>query len=583
MIGVVRLFAVLLLLAAPFRAEAQETSRPLLPAPIWVYNNWSAYDELSDDVPLTEALAMRELDEMLRLRNLGVHFDYYMMDAFWYDPDGGYRTWRPESWPDGPGRWLAALKANGIKPGLWFSTNTLTHMHAAARWRDSLDANGMAMALYTGGFLADFMDALDYWYDRGIRMFKFDMADFDAVAKADKDRLTTQEAHLRNVRAFHAALQRFRGAHPDVVLVAFNGLVGDVETTAAPARPLNAIWLDVFDTFYSGDPRPSNVPEMNFWRSVDIYSDEMVRSFEQAGIPLPRINSTSFMIGDTATNYHRRTAAWQGSLLLMASRGGWVNTVHGDLEFLDDADAAWFAKVQAIYAPLHGAGITKSFGGIPGDAYPYGFGSVGADGALYTVVNPSQRVRTIRLPQLSPRQPRVADGRILFRDAGFDPVFEDGSIRLGPGQLALVGFGGYARPSYDLGIEEGVRIPRSIEPLPAQFTPAEDGGAIEAVVAAPATGGLRIVLRQRDDRGRMMRSVTKAKMGSYFTIAASQDGRPLAVETHYDKVVWSGLAWAVGEIRGDDVVPGKPVSIRLSASESDASLHLEGEVFRVEY
>ena len=31
-------------------------------APIWVYNNWSAYDELSDNVPLTEELAMRELE-----------------------------------------------------------------------------------------------------------------------------------------------------------------------------------------------------------------------------------------------------------------------------------------------------------------------------------------------------------------------------------------------------------------------------------------------------------------------------------------------------------------------------------------
>jgi hypothetical protein len=28
---------------------------------------------------------MRELDEILRLREFGVHFDYYMMDAFWYD------------------------------------------------------------------------------------------------------------------------------------------------------------------------------------------------------------------------------------------------------------------------------------------------------------------------------------------------------------------------------------------------------------------------------------------------------------------------------------------------------------------
>jgi hypothetical protein len=28
---------------------------------------------------------MKELEEMLRLRKSGVRFDYYMMDAFWFD------------------------------------------------------------------------------------------------------------------------------------------------------------------------------------------------------------------------------------------------------------------------------------------------------------------------------------------------------------------------------------------------------------------------------------------------------------------------------------------------------------------
>src|SRR5260221_14611550 len=55
-----------------------------LKQPIAVYNNWSAYDELSDNVELTEELAMKELGEILRLRRSGVKIDYYVMDAFWY-------------------------------------------------------------------------------------------------------------------------------------------------------------------------------------------------------------------------------------------------------------------------------------------------------------------------------------------------------------------------------------------------------------------------------------------------------------------------------------------------------------------
>ncbi len=592
--------------AAHTRAQQSAASQPLLAAPIWVYNAWSAYDELSDNIPLTEELALQEFDQILRLRKLGVHFDYYMMDAFWYAPDGGYRKWRAESWPQGPDRWLAECQANGVKPGLWFSTNTLTYLHAAPEWQGSLDRNDGAMALYAGGFLADFMDVLQYWYDRGIRMFKFDFADFDAAAKGDEKTLTPHDIRVRNLQAFHAALQAFRRKNPDVVLVGFNGLVGDVGSAAKPVTPFDAHWLDLFDSLYSGDPRPSNVPAMNFWRSVDIYSDHMVRSMEQAGLPLQRINSTSFMIGDTGTNYHRGTAAWQGSLLLMVAHGGWINTVHGNLELLDDEKARWFAKVQAMYGPLQRSGITKSFGGIPGDAQPYGFGSIGADGALYTVVNPSQRIRTIRMPRLSPaNQPYTGGRRILFRDAGFNPALDGDSIRLGPGQLALVGFGRYASPDYDLGTEADVRIPRHVEPLPAEFAAVKEANAlhstadpgsaaaaskkmegplaIEAVVTPPVTGDLRIILRQRDTHNEMMRSVSKTDMGKHFVIAAEQGGRPLPVEIHYDKVIWSGLSWAVGEIRHADIAPHKPIRIRLSSAASDPSLHLDGQVFRVEH
>jgi hypothetical protein len=43
----------LLLMDPAARPDAQEVvgGGPLLAAPIWVYNNWSAYDELSDNVP----------------------------------------------------------------------------------------------------------------------------------------------------------------------------------------------------------------------------------------------------------------------------------------------------------------------------------------------------------------------------------------------------------------------------------------------------------------------------------------------------------------------------------------------------
>jgi hypothetical protein len=351
-----------------------------LPAPplTWIYNNWSAYDELSDTVELTEALAMRELEEMLRLRRGGVRLDAYLMDAFWYAPDGAYRTWRRKSWPDGPDRWLATCAAEGIKPGLWFGTNTLTRLQPATEWCSSLTSR-TEMALYAGGFLSDFISMLQYWYDRGVRLFKLDFAYFDAAAASDPVIRMPAEVRALNIAAFRNGLREFRARNPEAMFLAYNGYGGDMGSTASPLPfrdPVDPRWLDVFDSLYCGDPRPSDVPQMNFWRSVDIYSDHMTRRYEQSGVPLARIDSAAFTIGNTWTNYRRRTSGWKGSLMMTMARGSRINCVHGNLEFLDAQDTAWFAKLQQLFSSVQDTGTTESFGDIPGDGEPYGFASM---------------------------------------------------------------------------------------------------------------------------------------------------------------------------------------------------------------
>lgn len=580
-------------LAAPVKAAAQKWNpqrlgETLLRDPIWVYNNWSSYDELSDRIFLTEDLAMRELAQILRLRQFGVHFDYYMMDAFWFDPDGAYRKWRKPSWPNGPDRWIAECRRNGILPGLWFSTNTLVKINAAPQWQDSLNKNKGSMSFYEGGFLPDFMAVLQFWYDRGIRMFKFDFVDFAAATPDAEKTQTPQDINFRNQTAFREALKKFRQKNPDVILEGFNGFGGDVESTDAPfpfQHPVDLRWLEVFDALYSGDPRPSDVPEMNFWRSVDIYSDHMVRRYQQSSLPLERIDSTGFMIGNTGTIYYRKTNAWQGMLLLMVARGGWVNTVHGNLEFLDDQQARWFAKVQSMYAPLQAMGRTKTFGGIPGEVKPYGFGSFDSRGAVFTVVNPGQTVEQIEMPLLSRVQPQIATWRILFRDAGFKPALNGNRIRLGPGQMAAVGFGRYADAKYDLGIQEDVRIPQRINSVTAQFQ--LQGTALTATVEAPKEGDLRIILEQRGKDGRLLRSwpggpPNGTPVGKVLVLQATQQGRDVPIVINYDKMIWSGLSWAVGEIRNGTLRPGEPVTIRCSSTEK-GPVTLECKVYAVQY
>ena len=573
-------------------SRAWDSSRlgaPLLRDPIWVYNNWSSYDELSDRIPLTEELAMRELAQIVRLRKFGVHFDYYMMDAFWFDPDGAYREWRKPNWPNGPDRWIAECKRNGIRPGLWFSTNTLVKINAAQKWQDSLNKNKGSMSFYEGGFLPDFMKLLQFWYDHGIRMFKFDFVDFSAATPDAEKSQSPAEISTRNQNAFREALKNFRSKNPDVVLEAFNGFGGDVESTDAPfpfQHPIDLRWLEAFDAVYSGDPRPSDVPEMNFWRSVDIYSDHMVRRYEQSFLPLERIDSTGFMIGNTGTIYYRKTNAWQGMLLLMVARGGWINTIHGNLEFLNDDQARWFAKVQSMYAPLQATGRTKTFGGIPGDIRPYGFGSFDDGGAIYTVVNPGESVESIDIPLLSRVQTLAGAGRLLFRDAGFVPVLTGSTIKLGPGQMSAVGFGRYADAKYDLGMQKDVQVPLSIAPLSTDFHTVANN-TIEATIIPPATGDLRIILQQRGKDGHALRSwpggpPNGTTVGKVLVLRATQNGGDVPIDINYDKMIWSGLSWAVGEIRQSSFQPGKAMTIRCSSGEKDPA-ELQGTLFVVKY
>jgi len=239
-----------------------------------------------------------------------------------------------------------------------------------------------------------------------------------------------------------------------------------------------------------------------------------------------------------------------------------------------------------MFAPLQAMGRTKTFGGIPGEVKPYGFGSFDTQGAVYSIVNPGQSVEEIEMPLLSRVQLQTTSGRILFRDAGFNPVLTGNKIKLGPGQIAAVGFGRYGEAKYDLGIQEDVRIPSSIRPVAAQFQP-DGNNAIIATTPPSDDGDLRIILQQRGKDGRLMRSwpggpPDGVPVGKVLVLQATQGGKSLPIEINYDKLIWSGLSWAAGEIRHDAMHAGEPITIRCSSTEKN-SVALDCKLFAVQY
>jgi len=201
-------------------------------------------------------------------------------------------------------------------------------------------------------------------------------------------------------------------------------------------------------------------------------------------------------------------------------------------------------------------------------------------------MNPGQSIAALTLPQLAPDQPPLGAGRVQFRDAGFTPRLSGNKITLGPGQMAMVGYGAYAAPSYDFGIQEDVVIPNFIQPVSAEFHVTAPG-TIEASIQPPAKGVLRVIMRERTPDGYIRRTWAGGppngeNMGKVFTVDATQEGRVIPVAIDYDKIVWSGLSWAVGEIKAADLAPDKPVTVRFHSGEKDP-VKLDGAAYQVMY
>jgi hypothetical protein len=256
-----------------------------------------------------------------------------------------------------------------------------------------------------------------------------------------------------------------------------------------------------------------------------------------------------------------------------------MNVYHGNLELLTDEDARWFAKVQQLYLGMQRVDGVTSFGAIPGSGQPYGFMAMDTKGSVFTVVNPSQEIAGIPLP--------VAGAtRILYADDGFTPTVKEKLLTLGAEQLAVVGTGAYADARYLLGTDPMVRIPLTMEKIDAVFQ-ASGPNTISGVIQPTAGKDIRIILQQYGPDGQPYRSwggapPTGKKMDTLIRIKVRQQDKDLPLYIAYDKMIWSGLSWAAGELRQGSFDAALPVEITCHSAEQQ-TLRLEVRVYGVEY
>lgn len=267
------------------------------------------------------------------------------------------------------------------------------------------------------------------------------------------------------------------------------------------------------------------------------------------------------------------------------ARGGWVNALSGSFDSFQAADVRWMARVQKLFFAMQAKGQMHSFGGLPASGQPYGFAGATSRGAVYVVINPSEAVATLPLPMLVGDQP-PGPGRILFRDAGYSPWIQGNNITLGPGQMAAVGFGAYAAPEFNLGVQQDVVIPSSIEPVDADFETTAPG-VLEAHFDPPIRGVLRIVVLQREPEGGTQTEAGAVDSSNRFTVEITQAGRPIplrpgGLESNADGGLGAQPPWTFVEVDVNDLTPGIALRVRIR-SHGDPQATLEGSAYQVIY
>ena len=72
---------------------------------------------------LTEEIALDTVEMLRELRARGITFDYYIIDHGWTDESSDLTWFKPDTFPNGPGKLVEQLQEIGVNLGLWFATN----------------------------------------------------------------------------------------------------------------------------------------------------------------------------------------------------------------------------------------------------------------------------------------------------------------------------------------------------------------------------------------------------------------------------------------------------------------------------
>ncbi len=518
--------------------------------PVKIYCDWGLHDELSDGVNLDEKMSLDVVDMLTDfIKNHDTKFDYYLMDAFWYENNKPYIDFKKATFPNGQRALLEKLSAADIKYGMWFDVNFI---HAKLKGMDKYKRLPDVSALcFACPDIADLMEKalLHHIRESGIRLIKFDFAFFDCCNPEHSDIHSTvlRESKEVSVRRFTEMIGRLRLAQPELVIIAYNGFTVSLESIGSVKKRdysvVSPYWARCIDYIYCGDPRPSEIAANEFSDSLIYYTDAMIEQFSDSFMPLKNIDDHGTMLGNTGTIYWEGKRGLQKNLMMSIMRGSRKLHLYGDLGLLDNADKGYISFIHGVYSEIIDKQmVTERILGSAVSGEVYGYHTHDSLSGYIAVVNPRS---VAQAAVLSPKQWETDNcirAKVVFRNVC---CLENISIN-GKTVLSLA--------------------PHSVTVLKWQFADKISG---KHLVHTTLDAHSKLALSLKPDTARVHISFYDENRDFMRTV----NGRPEGFSAKNsrgetlpwrDKPVWSGISWMVANAEAGVVLENngaKPLEI----------------------
>ena len=501
-----------------------------------IYCDWGLHDDMTEgDAILTAQLTLDNIERITKLsEKSGVKFDYYLMDAFWFEQNTPYDRFKKSTFPDGSSPIAEAIERAGMKYGLWFDINFIKAEMQGMEKYDTLLHNGSLCfacdeiaELMTKGIETQIREC-------GLKMLKLDFAYFECKNPAHGHSVELTESKEKAVKNFLRMMKKLKAIEPELKVLCYNGWTTSLDwigsVRARNGYAISPYWSQYIDYLYCGDPRPSEIACGDLEKSLVWYTDAMIRNFADSAMPLDCIDDHGTMLGCTGTIYRLGKKLFRQGVLMDVMRGGKKLHLYGDTSGLDDDDCKFFGYVNDVYDKAMEKGYdTYLIGGDARKGQIYGYSATNGAEGYVVLVNPTP-VKTLYPLALSQWKNIRVKATVRIAD---DALTEKNWRMLGgvmPLELSAYGY------------------------VCIEWLLVDGEKSFDKVMLLPSE---RLVL---DLSGKKVLQLTFTKDGSPLRTCyglpegfkALADGKELTQNVTTD--IWSGVSWLHYELNGEKMV-----------------------------